>query len=131
VSEALPRSREQIRDEHARRWHDLDAAESYRYRPSYPAETFEMLDSLIPDGPRAVLDVGCGTGNVTRPLAARVERVDAVDFAPEMVAVAQTLPGGDSPNIRWQVARAEDAVLTPPYALVVGGASFHWACVRR
>jgi SAM-dependent methyltransferase len=112
--------------EHARRWHDFDAAQSYRFRPTYPDETFDILESLMLSGAGAVLDVGCGTGNVARPLAARVHRVDAIDFAAEMVAVGKTLPGGDRPNIHWQVARAEEAVLDPPYALVVGGESMHW-----
>jgi len=113
--------------EHARRWHDRDAAESYRFRYTYPPETFEILLSLIagPTG-AAVLDVGCGTGNIARPLAPQVRRVDAVDFAAEMVSVGRGLPGGAHPHIRWQVARAEEAVLDPPYALIVGGQSLHW-----
>jgi hypothetical protein len=36
------------------------------------------------------------------------------------------MPGGDHPNIRWLVARAEDAPLDGPYALAVAGASLHW-----
>jgi hypothetical protein len=36
------------------------------------------------------------------------------------------MPGGDHPNIRWLVARAEDAPLEGPYALAVAGASLHW-----
>ena len=119
-----------VRARHAIRWQDVDAAESYRYRATYPDETFDILDSLFADGNRAVLDLGCGTGNVTRPLAARVDRIDAVDISAEMIAVAKTLPGGDAPNIRWQQARAEEATLDPPYGLIVGGASMHWMDYR-
>lgn len=116
----------QFDDEHARRWHDADAAAAYRHRPGYSAEAFAVLLSLMTRGPRVVLDVGCGTGNIARGLAPLVERVDAIDFAPEMIAEGRGLPGGDASNIRWQVARAEEAELDPPYALVVGGASLHW-----
>src|SRR5262249_58459353 len=98
----------------------------YHLRPTYPPETFELLNDLIVDEPRAVLDVGCGTGNVARPLAAYVERVDAVDLSLPMLERARTLPGGDSPKIRWLHGRAEEVELEPPYALVTAGASLHW-----
>ncbi len=112
--------------EHAHRWQDADAAATYRLRPTYPDQTFDILLSLLSPGPRAVLDLGCGTGNITRPLAPRVDRIDAVDLAAEMIDVAKALPGGMAGNIHWQVARAEDAALDPPYALAVGGESLHW-----
>jgi SAM-dependent methyltransferase len=116
----------QFDEEHARRWHDADAAENYQYRLPYPPETFDVLVGLIVDGPGTVLDLGCGTGEIARPLAPRVETVDAVDFAAEMVAVGQRRPDGDAPNIRWQVAKAEEAELEPPYSLITGGQSLHW-----
>ncbi len=116
--------------EHAGRWCDADAARSYASRPPYPDETFDVLESLIADEPRAVLDVGCGTGKLARPLAVRVARVDAVDLAKEMIEEGTRLPGGAARNLRWQVARAEDATLDPPYALIVGGESLHWLDFR-
>lgn len=116
----------QFMAEHARRWQDRDAARSYESRPPYPDETFEILESLIADAPRCVLDVGCGTGRLARRLAPRVARVDAIDLAAEMVEEGARLPGGDAPNLRWSVGRGEDAPLDPPYALIVGGQSLHW-----
>lgn len=112
--------------EHAGRWQDTDAARSYASRPPYPDETFDLLDGLIADEPRHVLDVGCGTGKLARPLAARVARVDAIDLAKEMVEQGARLAGGDARNLRWSVGRAEEVPLDPPYALVVGGESLHW-----
>ena len=44
-------------------------AERYDFRPPYPAEVFEILTSLLGDGPRTVLDAGCGTGDLARRLA--------------------------------------------------------------
>ena len=79
--------------EHAGRWRDADAARSYASRPPYPAEVFDALERLIADEPRHVLDVGCGTGKIARPLAAGVARVDAVDLAQEMVETGMRLPG--------------------------------------
>ncbi|MGH2354849.1 MAG: class I SAM-dependent methyltransferase, partial [Chloroflexota bacterium] len=101
-------------------------AVSYRHRLPYPPTVFDVLVGLITEQPRAVLDIGCGTGNIARPLAPRVERVDAVDLSAAMIAEGKRLPGGDHPRLTWIVGRAEDAPLHPPYALVTAGGSLHW-----
>jgi len=101
-------------------------AAAYHHRGAYPHATFAILNELIVDEPRIVLDVGCGTGDVTRHLVDLVERVDAVDFSQAMIDIGKTLPGGDRSNIRWIHSRAEDAFLEPPYALITGGQSLHW-----
>ena len=48
-----------------------------------------MLISLVPPTCRRLLDLGCGTGRLTRSIAQRVEEVTAVDVSPEMVRVAR------------------------------------------
>jgi SAM-dependent methyltransferase len=105
---------------------DRSVAEAYPFRPSYPAALFGVLAGLIADEPRAVLDVGCGTGDVARPLAALVERVDAVDASEAMIAQGRAQPGGDAANLRWIAAMVEDAPLSPPYGLITAGESLHW-----
>ena len=117
---------DQVVQSHATRWHDADAAASYASRPPYGDELFELLVGLVIDEPRRVLDVGCGTGKISRVLSTQVDQVDALDFAPQMIAEGKRLPSGDSERIRWIVGRAEDAQLAPPYALIVGGESVHW-----
>src|SRR5262249_53870919 len=74
----------------------------------------------------AVLDVGTGTGEIARGLAPRVERVDAVDPSPGMIATGRAMPGGDHPNLTWLEGYAEDAPIRPPYALITAGQSLHW-----
>jgi ubiquinone/menaquinone biosynthesis C-methylase UbiE len=110
----------------ASRFQHQSVVDRYHLRPTYPPQTFEFLNALIVDEPRAVLDVGCGTGNIARPLAASVDRVDAVDLSLPMLERARTLPGGDSPKIRWLHGRAEEVELEPPYALVAAAQSLHW-----
>jgi ubiquinone/menaquinone biosynthesis C-methylase UbiE len=111
----------------AARFEDQSVVDRYHLRLTYPPELFDLLGTLIVDEPRVVLDVGCGTGNIARPLAEYVDRIDAVDRSLPMLERARTLPGGDSPKIRWLHGRAEDIVETePPYALITAGESLHW-----
>jgi SAM-dependent methyltransferase len=101
-------------------------AEAYQHRPPYPDEVFDRLEALMTDEPRRVLDIGAGEGAIARPLASRVERIDAIDISPAMVDAGKRRPGGDQENIRWQVSSIETAELDGPYALVTAGASIHW-----
>ena len=111
--------------EHAMAFADAQVARRYRYRPRYAPAAIAHLSSLAV-APRIVLDLGAGTGNVARPLAPFVARVDALDPSAEMLAEAQTLPGGDDPHIRWIEGAAELAPLDGPYGLATAGASLHW-----
>jgi SAM-dependent methyltransferase len=95
-----------------------NAAQYDRARPSYPAA---MIDDLMADGPRRVLDVGCGTGKAGRLLAERGCEVVGVEPDPRMAEVARSygldVEGGkfeewDSPE------RAFD--------LLVSGQAWHW-----
>jgi SAM-dependent methyltransferase len=112
--------------EYAAQFKDRSVADAYVNYPPYAAEVFQVLDGLIQDEPRIVLDVGCGTGDVARPLAALVERVDAVDPSAAMIEVGRARAGGDRPNIRWVCRSAEEFDYDPRYSLIVAGASLHW-----
>ncbi len=111
---------------HAERFTDPSVIAAYRSRPPYPDTLLALFVGLITDEPRALLDVGCGPGNLARSLLPYVVRVDAVDMSPGMIALGKTLPGGDDPRLHWFVGKAEDVPLQPPYALVTAGASLHW-----
>jgi ubiquinone/menaquinone biosynthesis C-methylase UbiE len=101
-------------------------ADAYRHRPPYPAEAFDILEQIITDRPRRVLDIGAGEGALARPLAGRVDHVDALDISAAMVEAGRRRPGGRRQNLRWIVGAAETAELGGPYALVTAGASLHW-----
>jgi SAM-dependent methyltransferase len=108
-------------------WFDEPSvAGRYVHRPPYPAPVFPLLAGLAADPPRAVMDAGCGPGDLARGLAPLVGRVDAVDRSPRMLAAGRRLPGGDSGNLRWILGEVERVPLEPPYALVVAGESVHW-----
>lgn len=99
-------------------------AESYRHRPAYNPGAFELLGSLSQAG--RVLDLGCGTGLICRPLSQRVKRIDAVDFSAPMIQVGQSLQFGQAPNLRWHCADVATIQLGQDYQLVTAGESLHW-----
>jgi len=101
-------------------------AEAYQHRPPYPAEVFTVLEQLIADQPRRVLDIGAGEGALARPLAERMDRVDAIDISPAMIDAGRDRPGGRHDNLRWIVGAVETSELAGPYSLVTAGASLHW-----
>jgi hypothetical protein len=65
-------------------------ARAYRHRPPYPDEVFGILDGLITDRPRTVLDLGAGEGALARPLAGRTDHVDALDTSAAVDGVLDT-----------------------------------------
>jgi SAM-dependent methyltransferase len=108
-------------------WFGLQSvADRYPSRPPYPEETFAVLTSLLDPGAPTVLDAGCGVGDLARPLAHSVDRVDAVDMSRPMLTRGAGLPGGRAANLHWVCSAIEDAPLRPPYGLIVCGDSVHW-----
>ena len=65
---------------------------------------------------RCILDLGCGTGLLTRELAVGDRRVVGVDPSPAMLAFARRQPGAD--RVRW-VEGYSDSLGTPEADLVV------------
>ena len=120
------RSAEDYPRERGARFAASRMAENYLFRPPYSLEVYETLLDLIRDQPRVVLDVGCGPGKIAREIVAAVDRIDAIDPSAEMIRLGRSQTGGDDPKINWICDRVETAKLSPPYALIVAGASFHW-----
>ncbi len=114
-----------VSPDHASAFQESTVVAAYDFRPPYPPSTFDLLLELLPAAGRA-LDVGCGTGNVARHLAARGVEVDAVDISAAMVEHGRRLPYGTHPRLHWHVSRIDEAPLTPPYDLITAGESLHW-----
>jgi SAM-dependent methyltransferase len=103
-----------------------DVVEHYHLRSPYPSSLARFLLGLAAPEHVRVLELGCGPGKITRDLAPKVERIDAIDVSHPMIEKARAESGGDYPSIRWIVGRAEEAPLDGPYTLAVAGASLHW-----
>ncbi len=111
---------------YAEEFQKQQVVDAYRYRPPYPPEVFAILAQLITDEPRAVLDVGAGSGDIARQFIDSVERIDAVDPSLNMLARGKELPNGKHPHLNWIYGTVEEVSLTPPYALITAGSSIHW-----
>ena len=104
------------------------AAELYeRARPGYPATLFDDLAELTGLHPDArALEVGCGTGKATRPLAERGYRVVAVELGPALADVARRVL---APFPRVEVVTAAFETWPPRRAdfdLVFSATAWHW-----
>lgn len=107
------------------------AVEGYaRYRSGYPEHEVAELAALVGlDRARTAVDIGCGSGQLTVPLAAHAGRVVAIDPLPGMLALGRArAEAAGRRNIDWLVGDSRGlAGLFPPGAqLATFAASFHW-----
>ncbi|HEV7677956.1 MAG TPA: class I SAM-dependent methyltransferase [Candidatus Dormibacteraeota bacterium] len=102
------------------------ATEYQRSRPAYPEELVTRACELGGLGPGDhVLEIGCGTGQLTRSLVARGLRVTAVEPGDQLIE--QTRATLTDPHaVRFVHARFEDAELPRHLAAVFSAAAFHW-----
>lgn len=100
-----------------------------RYRRPYPVQIFsDVVEYYKLNGKGKLLDLGCGTGELTLPLAKFFEKVVGVDPSEDMLAEAKlkALQQGIF-NIRWIESKAEDIDQSlAPIRLTTAGVSFHW-----
>jgi SAM-dependent methyltransferase len=100
------------------------AADDYeRGRPGWPAQAVAVAaDRLALPATATVVDVGAGTGKLSRRLAERFARVIAVEPLPEMRALLERVPG-----IETRAGTAEQLPLPDGTAdAVFVGDAFHW-----
>jgi len=102
------------------------AAHTYeRARPGYPEEAVAWL---LESQPRDVLDLGAGTGKLTRALADRVDTIHAVDPSPNMLAQLSAAV----PSARTAVGTAEEIPLPDASVdAVLAAQAWHWVDPER
>ena len=105
-----------------------EAAELYdRARPGYPEALLDDLVALAALRPGArILEIGCGTGQATLPLARRGFAVEAVELGAELAAVARRKLAA-FPLVTVHVDTFERWMLpAEPFDLVLAATSWHW-----
>ncbi|WP_103512070.1 class I SAM-dependent methyltransferase [Streptomyces sp. SM13] len=120
---------------------DEDAELYDRARPGYPPELYDDLADLAGARPgRRVLEIGCGTGQATVPLAALGCRITAVEAGPRMAAVArrnlaeaeaeaevEAEVGAGAASAEVVTAEFENWPLpAEPFDVVLAATAFHW-----
>jgi SAM-dependent methyltransferase len=106
---------------------DEVAAEYDRRRPTYPDELVDRACQIAGiDSGDPVLEVGCGSGQLTHSLLTRGLDVVAVEPGKQLIALAeQNLQG--TGELRFVNARFEDAELpASQFRAVFSAAAFHW-----
>ena len=104
------------------------AAEYDRNRPAYPEVLLDRACEVacIGAGDR-VLEIGCGTGQLTRSLLTRGLRVTALEPGDQLIAMGrENLKGAG--DVEFVNARLEDLQLPDEhYQAVFSASAIHWA----
>lgn len=96
--------------------------------PNAPGLVDAFEQALRVDGRGRLLDIGCGPGTVTLPLAGVFRQVVGLDADPSMIREARRLANKRGVmNARWVHGRAEDLPADlGTFTVVTFAASFHW-----
>ena len=106
-----------------------DPGQYHRFSDHRRRPAVELLARVPPADPGLAVDLGCGSGEVTRLLAERWPgaTVQGIDNSPDMLARARSGDAGDgAPGIEW--VEADIVAWTPsrPPGLVYANASLQW-----
>lgn len=113
--------------EHLRSTFDGVASFYDETRPSYPEQLFDDLMQLTSTGMASkALEIGCGTGQATMPLARRGYEILGIELGENLATVARSKTA-EYPNARVLNSSFEDWPLwEKEFDLVVSATAFHW-----
>ncbi len=82
----------------------------------------DLVEVLAPQAGERVLDLGCGTGQLSAQIAAAGTEVVGIDLSAEMVEAARE----QFPDLSFVVGDARDFSFTEPFDAVFSNAALHW-----
>jgi ubiquinone/menaquinone biosynthesis C-methylase UbiE len=126
VTTAAETERERSKRRYQRTLFDGVAGLYEACRPGYPDHMVEFVVATAGlDAGARVLEVGCGTGQLTECLAGFGFSLTAIDIGPSMIDAAKRRLEGSA--VSFQVASFEDLdAAGASFDLIVSGAAFHW-----
>ena len=111
----------------------VDHAKLYaKYRPTYPAEVYQQIVQFMrrnDDRSKydVAVDVGCGSGQSTKPLAAYFTQVIGIDPSQGQIEQGNKRIDNNNTNVTLQVGNGEQIPCDScSVDLVTCGQSFHW-----
>lgn len=91
----------------------------YSFVWNYGSDLIEWLD---PKPGERILDLGCGTGQLTNEIAGRGAEVVGLDSSPGMIAQARM----NFPKLKFMLADGTNFALESPVDAVFSNAALHW-----
>jgi trans-aconitate methyltransferase len=98
-------------------------ASLYDQKHSFVSEYGKSLIPLLePQSDESILDIGCGTGHLTKAIAEAGAHVAGIDSSASMIETARTT----YPDIEFLVADARNFSFPTPFDAVFSNAALHW-----
>ncbi len=99
-------------------------AKTYDRYAGVQQQAARQLAGMLPESAHQILDIGCGTGLLTKMLRSRYKsgRISALDISGEMILEAKKKVG----DAEYIVADAEEFCGEAPFDLIVSNAAFQW-----
>lgn len=102
-----------------------DPAQYEKFKRERSRAFYDLLAQLDDVSPKTIVDLGCGTGELTAELARTwpEAHVIGIDSSPEMIAKSDAF---ECERLRLQVAAIEDWQPATPVDLLFSNAALHW-----
>jgi len=98
-------------------------AQLYNERHSFVYDYgLSLVDVLAPNQEERILDLGCGSGELTKAIKEGAGSVIGMDKSPEMIERARL----QYPSLEFQVGDASDFCFDEPFDAIFSNATLHW-----